>query len=90
VGWPQRGGLGRWRDGAQAIVNLAGGNLAAGRWTPARKVAILQPGEAGQASFRRLSRQSKTGRGDTGLSGWLLRPAVMKSSKKLERPGLIS
>jgi uncharacterized protein (TIGR01777 family) len=29
-------------DGARAIVNLAGSNIAAGRWTPERKQAILQ------------------------------------------------
>ncbi|MGC8880144.1 MAG: TIGR01777 family oxidoreductase [Anaerolineae bacterium] len=31
-----------WADGARAIVNLAGANIAAGRWTPERKQAILQ------------------------------------------------
>ncbi|MGQ9792895.1 MAG: TIGR01777 family oxidoreductase [Anaerolineae bacterium] len=29
-------------DGARAIVNLAGSNIAAGRWTPERKQSILQ------------------------------------------------
>jgi len=31
-----------WADGAHAIVNLAGSNIAQGRWTPERKQAILQ------------------------------------------------
>lgn len=29
-------------DGAHAVVNLAGENLAAGRWTPARKAGMVQ------------------------------------------------
>ncbi len=43
-------GWGKLADGAAAIVNLAGENLAAGRWTPARKRRILESRvQAGQA-----------------------------------------
>jgi hypothetical protein len=35
-------GWGHYADGAYGIINLAGENIAAGRWTPARKTAILQ------------------------------------------------
>lgn len=43
-------GWGKLADGADAIVNLAGENLAAGRWTPERKRRILESRvQAGQA-----------------------------------------
>jgi hypothetical protein len=35
-------GWGHYAAGAYGIINLAGENIAAGRWTPARKTAILQ------------------------------------------------
>ena len=35
-------GWGNYAAGAYGIINLAGENIAAGRWTPARKTAILQ------------------------------------------------
>jgi len=35
-------GWGPLADGADAIVNLAGENLSAGRWTSQRKQAILE------------------------------------------------
>ena len=35
-------GWGHYADGAYGIINLAGENIAAGRWTPARKAAILE------------------------------------------------
>ncbi len=44
VEWDGRSGKG-WLDyanGAHAVVNLAGENIGAGRWTPKRKKAILQ------------------------------------------------
>ncbi len=44
VAWDGRSAEG-WAtlaDGTRAIVNLAGTNIAAGRWTPERKQAILQ------------------------------------------------
>lgn len=44
VAWDGRSAEG-WAalaDGARAIVNLAGSNIAAGRWTPERKQEILQ------------------------------------------------
>lgn len=43
-------GWGKLANGADAIVNLAGENLAAGRWTPERKRRILESRvQAGQA-----------------------------------------
>ena len=44
VAWDGRSanGWGHYADGAYGIINLAGENIAAGRWTPARKTAILQ------------------------------------------------
>ena len=39
-GWTAAGWQ-SWADGAVAIVNLAGANLAAGRWTAARKQEII-------------------------------------------------
>jgi uncharacterized protein len=43
-------GWGELVDGAQALVNLAGENIAGGRWTARRKAAILQSRlQAGQA-----------------------------------------
>ena len=43
-------GWGALADGAEAIVNLAGENLAAGRWTPARRRTIRESRlQAGQA-----------------------------------------
>ena len=44
VAWDGRSanGWGHYVDGAYGIINLAGGNIAAGRWTPARKTVILQ------------------------------------------------
>jgi len=44
VAWDGRSanGWGHYVDGAYGIINLAGENIAAGRWTPARKAAILQ------------------------------------------------
>lgn len=43
-------GWGRLADGAFAIINLAGENLSAGRWTAARKRAIVESRQhAGQA-----------------------------------------
>jgi uncharacterized protein len=44
VAWDGRSanGWGHYVDGAYGIINLAGENIAAGRWTPARKTAILQ------------------------------------------------
>jgi uncharacterized protein (TIGR01777 family) len=44
VGWDGKSanGWAHYADGAYGIVNLAGENIAAGRWTPARKTAILQ------------------------------------------------
>lgn len=43
VAWDGRTaeGWGQLADGAFAIINLAGENLSAGRWTPARKAAIV-------------------------------------------------
>ncbi len=43
VAWDGRTaqGWGHLADGAFAIINLAGENLSAGRWTPARKQAII-------------------------------------------------
>lgn len=52
VGWDARTaeGWGHLADGAAAIVNLAGENLAAGRWTAERKRRIIQSRvNAGQA-----------------------------------------
>ena len=52
VKWDGRSaqGWGQLADGADAIVNLAGESIAAGRWSEARKQAILQSRvEAGQA-----------------------------------------
>lgn len=52
VGWDARtaAGWGELADGARAIVNLAGENLASGRWTPERRRRIrasrVQAGEA--------------------------------------------
>jgi uncharacterized protein len=44
VAWDGRSaeGWGHYADGACGIINLAGENIAAGRWTPARKAAILK------------------------------------------------
>ena len=44
VAWDGRSanGWGHYVHGAYGIINLAGENIAAGRWTPARKTAILQ------------------------------------------------
>lgn len=44
VGWDGRsaGGWSQFVDGADALVNLAGESLAAGRWTPDRKRRILE------------------------------------------------
>jgi NAD dependent epimerase/dehydratase family enzyme len=42
TGAPRR--LGKLADGADAIVNLAGENLSAGRWTAKRKRAIWKAG----------------------------------------------
>jgi len=44
VSWDGRSanGWGHYTDDAYGIINLAGENIAAGRWTPARKTAILQ------------------------------------------------
>ncbi|MBM4023945.1 MAG: TIGR01777 family protein, partial [Planctomycetes bacterium] len=52
-------------QGAQAIINLAGENLAAGRWTPARKSSILQ------------SRTSSAGAIVDAVGGARFRPAVV-------------
>ena len=52
VKWDGRSaqGWGQLAEGADAIVNLAGESIAAGRWSEARKQAILQSRvEAGQA-----------------------------------------
>lgn len=52
VAWDGRTaqGWGRLADGAFAIINLAGENLSAGRWTAARKRAIVDSRQhAGQA-----------------------------------------
>lgn len=44
LGWDGRSaaGWGEQADGADAIVNLAGESLAAGRWTPERKKRIME------------------------------------------------
>ena len=44
IGWDARSAAGwaEYADGAQGIINLSGENIAAGRWTPARKEKILQ------------------------------------------------
>jgi uncharacterized protein (TIGR01777 family) len=45
VAWDPRAPAGDWTstiDGADAVVNLAGESLDAGRWTAARKAAILE------------------------------------------------
>jgi len=44
VGWDARSAAGwsEYAEGAQGIINLAGENIAAGRWTRARKKKILQ------------------------------------------------
>lgn len=44
VAWDGRSaqGWGSYAEGAYGIINLAGENIAAGRWTPARKTAILE------------------------------------------------
>lgn len=56
VPWTPDGSIGGWAstiDGADAVVNLAGESIAAGRWTEARKLGILES--------RVLSTQSLTG-----------------------------
>lgn len=54
-------GWGDLADGADAIVNLAGENLSAGRWTPKRKRAIrdsrVNAGEAVVEAVQRASRK---------------------------------
>lgn len=52
-------------DGADAVVNLAGEPVAGGRWTPARKKAILES--------RRLSTRAVV----AGLSAAAVRPKVL-------------
>ena len=44
IGWDPAGGTvdARGLEGADAVVHLAGESNAAGRWTPARKDAILR------------------------------------------------
>jgi uncharacterized protein (TIGR01777 family) len=45
IAWAPDGKAGPWAgtlDGADAVVNLAGESIAAGRWTAARKKAILE------------------------------------------------
>ncbi|MGE3275860.1 MAG: TIGR01777 family oxidoreductase [Vicinamibacterales bacterium] len=45
VGWDPDGSAGDWAaalDGAHAVVNLAGANLAGGRWTDERKRVLLE------------------------------------------------
>src|SRR5687767_9392226 len=44
VTWAPNGEAGMWShalDGSDAVINLAGESIAAGRWTPARKRRIL-------------------------------------------------
>jgi uncharacterized protein (TIGR01777 family) len=53
-------GWGQWVDGADAVINLAGENLSAGRWTEQRKHAILQSRlDAGQAVVEAVERASQ-------------------------------
>ena len=44
IGWNPLSGEVEWEklDGVEAVVNLAGANLAAGRWTPERKEEIVR------------------------------------------------
>lgn len=58
VAWDGRSaqGWGQLADGAWAIINLAGENLSAGRWTAARKVAIIESRQqAAQAVIEAIS-----------------------------------
>ena len=58
VAWDGRTaeGWGQLADGAFAIINLAGENLSAGRWTPTRKAAIVDSRqEAAQAVIAAIS-----------------------------------
>lgn len=58
VAWDGRTaeGWGQLADGAFAIINLAGENLSAGRWTPARKAAIVDSRQqAAQAVIAAIS-----------------------------------
>ena len=44
IAWTADGGAGPWAaalDGADAVINLAGESIGEGRWTAARKSAIL-------------------------------------------------
>jgi uncharacterized protein len=53
-------GWGHYVDGADAVVNLAGENLSAGRWTEKRKRAILQSRiDAGQAVVEAFEQASQ-------------------------------
>ena len=58
VAWDGRSaqGWGQLADGAWAIINLAGENLSAGRWTAARKTAISESRQqAAQAVIEAIS-----------------------------------
>lgn len=58
VAWDGRSaqGWGQLADGAWAIINLAGENLSAGRWTAARKAAIIESRQqAAQAVIEAIS-----------------------------------
>jgi uncharacterized protein (TIGR01777 family) len=62
VGWDGKSaqGWGKHADGAQAIVNLAGENIASGRWTQARKQRILQSRlDAGRAVTEAVAQADK-------------------------------
>ena len=62
VKWDGRSaqGWGQMADGADAIVNLAGESIAAGRWSEARKHSILQSRvEAGQAVVEAVKASTK-------------------------------
>ena len=52
IGWDAKtaAGWGELADGAYAIINLAGENIGAGRWTAAKKASVIQSRvNAGQA-----------------------------------------